>query len=191
MRSVLAVALLVLMAAWVATAQEVFVDYDASIEAGKYSSFDWVPTPETSLEEIDPQLHSQVKNAIEYHLTRGGLVQVATTPELLVTYHTEVVGLVRLDAASYGYDYGPWWTWDPDWGEHAGDYRQKVRTYPRGSLIIDIWDMATGTVVWRGTVVGVVADNPSEAVDELHLALEAMVAKWQEVRPSGAVNSEQ
>ncbi len=181
MRILLVFAMLATLGVAPAGAQTVYVDYDRGVEPGTFTSFDWVPTPETSLQDVDPQLHSQVKNAIEYYLTKGGLTQVDMTPELLVTYHTEVAGLVRLDATSYGYDYGPGWTWDPDWGEEAGDYSKKVRTYPRGTLIIDIWDMATGMVVWRGTVVGIVAETPSDAVDELDEALRAMVAKWQEI----------
>jgi hypothetical protein len=177
------IAMVALMVVAPALAQEVFVDYDSAAVGSEYTSFDWAPTPETSLEEVDAVLHSQVKNAIEYHLARGGLIQDDAKPQLLVTYHTGVAGLVRVDATSYGYDYGPGWEWDPDWGAEAGDYSQKVRTYPRGTLIIDIWDMATGKVVWRGTVVGIVAEEPSEAVDELHQALEAMVAKWHEMRP--------
>ncbi len=164
-------------------AQIVYIDYDRAVAPGSYSTFDWVPTPETSLEEDHPLLHSQVKNAIEYHLVKSGLVQDDMNPELLVTYHTRVTGLVRLDAASYGYDYGPEWQWDPAWGADAGDYSQKVRTYPRGTLIIDIWDMATGMVVWRGTVVGLVPEDPDDAEQEIQAALELMVAKWQEMRP--------
>jgi hypothetical protein len=162
-----------------AGAPTVYIDHDRAVAPGSFSTFDWVPTPETSLEEVSPLLHSQVKNAIEYHLVRGGLIQDDVNPQLLVTYHTRVVGLVRLDAASYGYDYGPQWQWDPAWGDEAGDYSQKVRTYPQGTLIIDIWDMATGMVVWRGTVVGLVPEDPDDAEQEIQAALELMVAKWQ------------
>ena len=165
-------------------AQTVYIDHDSAVAPGSYQTFDWVPTPETSLEEDYPLLHSQVKNAIEYHLVRGGLIQDDISPQLLVTYHTRVVGLVRLDAASYGYDYGPGWVWDPAWGDEAGDYAQKVRTYPQGTLIIDIWDIATGMVVWRGTVVGLVPEDPDDAEQEIQAALELMVAKWQEMRPA-------
>jgi len=184
MAKVLAVLAAVATMATVVGAQTVYIDYDRAVAPGSYSTFDWVPTPETSLEEVHPLLHSQVKNAIEYHLVRGGMVQDDMKPELLVTYHTRVTGLVRLDAASYGYDYGPEWVWDPAWGNEAGDYDQKVRTYPRGTLIIDIWDMATGMVVWRGTVVGLVPEDPDDAEQEIQAALAAMVGKWQEMRPN-------
>jgi len=78
----------VLLIAVPTTAQEVFVDYDRAATGTDYTSFDWAPTPETSLEDVDPQLHSQVKNAIEYYLTRGSLAQDDIKPQLLVTYHT-------------------------------------------------------------------------------------------------------
>ena len=166
-----------------AAAQQVFVDYDRGMTRTAYATFDWSPTPETSLEEIDPVLHSQVKNAIEFYLSRGGLAQVEDgMPDLLVTYHTGVSGIVRLDAASYGYDYGPGWTWDPAWGDAAGDFDQKVRTYPRGTLIIDIWDLRAERVVWRGTVVGLVPEDPGSAADEIHDALRAIVDRWRDLQ---------
>jgi hypothetical protein len=181
MRRVIAAASLTVGVALPAFGQQVYVDYDRSMDRSAYSTFDWVPTPETSLQDVDPLLHSQVKNAIEFYLSEGGLIQEDMTPDLLVTYHTGVAGVVRLDAASYGYDYGPEWTWDPAWGAEAGDYTKKVRTYPRGTLIIDIWDLKAEQVVWRGTVVGIVAEAPSTAADEVRAALRKMVDKWREM----------
>lgn len=170
-----------------AAAQQVFVDYDSSMDRAAYETFDWAPTPETSLEEIDPVIHSQIKNAIEFYLSQGGLAQVDEgMPDLLVTYHTGVAGLVRLDAASYGYDYGPDWTWDPAWGDAAGDFDRKVRTYPRGTLIIDIWDLRAERVVWRGTVAGLVPEDPGTAADDIHGALRAIVDRWREMYRMGA-----
>jgi len=165
----------------VATAfgQQVYVDYDRYADFSSYRSFDWVPTPETSLEEEAPTLHALIIEEIEHHLTEAGLVQADVVPDLLVTYHTKIAGLVRLDAASYGYDYGPGWTWDPAWGGAAGDYTQKVRTYPKGSLIVDIWDLAAERVVWRGTVVGLVPENPESASEEVRTALQAIVERWR------------
>jgi hypothetical protein len=168
-----------------AAAQQVFVDYDRGMDRAAYTTFDWAPTPETSLEDVDPVLHSQVKNAIEFYLSQGGLAQADEgMPDLLVTYHTGVTGLVRLDAASYGYDYGPDWTWDQAWGDAAGDFDQKVKTYPRGTLIIDIWDLKAERVVWRGTVVGLVPRDPGSAADEIHAALTAIVARWRDMYQS-------
>ena len=140
MKAMFTVASIALLVAVPGFAQRVYVDYDRGMERGTYSSFDWVPTPETSLKEYDPVLHSQVKNAIEFYLSEGGMIEEDLTPDLLITYHVGVTGIVRLDAASYGFDYGPEWAWDPAWGPEAGDFSKKIKTYPRGTLIIDIWD---------------------------------------------------
>lgn len=180
----------VVLAAGAAFGQQVYVDYDHEADFGSYGSFDWAPTPETSLEGRAPLIHSQIKNGIEFRLTQAGLVQGDLSPDLLVTYHCGVAGLVRLDAASYGYDYGPGWEWDPSWGEAAGDYSQKVRTYPQGTLIIDIWDLAAERVVWRGTVVGLVPGQPEVAAEQIQAALQAIVERWREMRdaaPGAAV----
>jgi hypothetical protein len=175
------VAAAVLVAA-TASGQQVYVDFDQEADFSSYTTFDWAPTPETSLEQVAPSLHAQVVEGIEQHLEEAGLVKADLMPDLLATYHTGVAGLVRLDAASYGYDYGPGWTWDPAWGDAAGDYSKKVRTYPQGSLIIDIWDLAAERVVWRGTVVGLVPENPDQAAGEIQAALQAIVDRWSAMR---------
>jgi hypothetical protein len=175
------VATAVLVAA-TAHGQQVYVDFDRDAIGSSYESFDWAPTPETSLENEAPLLHAQIVTEIEAHLAEAGLVKADLLPDLLVTYHTGIAGLVRLDASSYGYDYGPGWVWDPSWGDAAGDYSQKVRTYPQGSLIIDIWDLAAERVVWRGTVVGLVPENPEDAAAQIEAALRAIVDRWSAMR---------
>jgi hypothetical protein len=182
MRRAPVVAIALVLVASAGFGQQVYVDFDRDADFASYASFDWAPTPETSLEERAPLIHSQIKNGIEYHLTRAGLTEGDLPPDLLVTYHCGVAGLVRLDAASYGYDYGPGWAWDPSWGEAAGDYSQKVRTYPQGTLIVDIWDLAAEQVVWRGTVVGLVPEQPEDAAEAIQEALQAIVERWHEMR---------
>ncbi len=183
MRTAFGIGVAVLLLASPAAAQQVYVDYDRDVNHSSYKTFDWVPTPETSLEEIDPVLHSQVKNAIELYLTEGGLIEAEMTPDLLVTYHTEVVGAVRLDTADYGFDYGPGWVWDPEWGVAEDFAPRKVKTYPQGTLIIDIWDLKANRVVWRGTVLGIVPEDPSSVNEEIHAALRRIVERWREMRP--------
>ena len=52
---------LVLLVAAPATAQKANVDYDRSVDFNAYKTFAWGPTPETSLQEESPLMHSRIK----------------------------------------------------------------------------------------------------------------------------------
>ena len=96
-----------------ASAQKVHVDYDQSVDFSVYKTFAWGKTPETSLQGEAPLMHSRVKNAIEYHLSEGGLVEDTENPDVYVTYHTRTREEVQLHTSSMGYGYGGGWGWDP------------------------------------------------------------------------------
>jgi hypothetical protein len=73
--------------------------------------------------------------------------------------------------------------WDPEWGVADDFAPRKVKTYPQGTLIIDIWDLKENRVVWRGTVLGIVPEDPSTVNEEIHAALRRIVERWREMRP--------
>ena len=47
----------------------VFVDYDENYKASANRTFGWMDTPETSIRDTDPLMHSRIVNAIEHYLT--------------------------------------------------------------------------------------------------------------------------
>ncbi len=172
-----------LLIAGPAAAQKIHVDYDRSIDPSKYETFAWGPTPQTSLKEESPLMHSRMKNAIEYHLTEGGLVEDPENPDIYVTYHTNVEEQVQLNTSSFGYGYGPGWGWSPYWGGGMGmgSSTTTVTKYKRGTLIIDIWDANTKKMVWRGTAEAVVKENPQKAARQTDRVVAKIVKRWEKM----------
>ena len=170
-----------LMMAAPAAAQKVYVDYDRSADFGSYKTFAWGPTPETSVRDQSPLMHSRIKNSIEYHLTEGGLVEDAENPDLYVTYHGSSREETTLHTTGMGYGYGRGWRWDPFWGGRAGfsSSTTTAHTYERGTLVIDIWDAKKKEAIWRGTAQAVVKENPQKAVKQLEKAINKIVKTWQ------------
>jgi hypothetical protein len=174
---------LALLAALPATAQKVYVDYDRSANFEAYKTFAWGETPETSLQGESPLMHSRIKNAIEYHLTEGGLVEDTENPDLYVTYHTNSKEEVQLSTTGMGYGYGGGWGWDPFWGGMGGMGTSTTtsHTYERGSLIIDLWDAKSKQAIWRGTAQAVVKQNPQAAAKQIDKAIAKIVKRFDKM----------
>jgi hypothetical protein len=178
----IAIALAFLVAA-PAAAQKVYVDYDRTADLTSYRTFAWGDTPEASLSDNNPFIHSRIKNAIEYYLTKGGLTEVESDPDLYVTYYGESGEKVSFMTTSvgWGYGYGPGWYWDPYWGSMGGMTTTTPIVHEAGTLVIDIWDAKTNNLVWRGTLEGTIPENPQKLSKKVESGIAKIVKKWQKM----------
>jgi hypothetical protein len=164
------------------------VDYDRDADLSKYRTFAWANTPETSLEKVNPFMHSKIVNSIEYYLTEGGLTENTDDPDLFVTYHTNGKEEVRVDTSHFGYGYGGGYYASPYWGGGyygsvgIGTSTSTVRKYVRGTLLIDIWDARKNTLVWRGGAEDVVKSDPVKVAKQIDRALAKIVKKWDSMK---------
>jgi hypothetical protein len=170
-----------------AAAQKVYVDYDRSADIESYKTFAWGETPEASLSDNNPLMHSRIKNGIEYYLVKGGLTEDVDNPDLYVTYHGEATEKVSYMTTTVGYGgyggygYGPGWGWDPYWGGVGGMSTTTPIVHEAGTLIIDIWDARTNNIVWRGTMTGTIPDNPQKGAKKVDKGIEKIVKAWQKM----------
>jgi hypothetical protein len=162
------------------------IDYDRSADFGSYQTFGWADTPETSIADTSPLMHARVKRAIETRMIRGGMEEVPDDPDLWVTYHTDEKQELSLNTTTYGYGYGSrmYWNpyWNPYWRGGVGHSETTVRSYTRGTLIIDAWDAKTKNLVWRGTVEAVVSENPEKDAKMIEKAIDKMTEEWRKKR---------
>jgi hypothetical protein len=167
-----------LLFAMPAAAQKVQIDYDRTVDFSKYETFAWAYTPETSLEEVSPLMHSRLKNAIEDEFGKGGARQVDEDPDVYITYHTNSKEEVRYNTTHMGYGYGGGWYW----GGGLGSSTTTAYTYERGTLIIDIWDAKTKNMVWRGVITATVKANPEKNAKLIDKGVEKLSKKWQKMK---------
>jgi hypothetical protein len=188
---VFVVAALLLMAA-PAFAQKVYIDYDKDYDFDSTETFAWAKTSETSVEDVNPLMHSRIVNAIEHYLTMGQLREVESDPDLYVTYHTSTKENLSLNTTSFGYGYPGGW-----YGGYYGGYgyggmgmgstSTTVSTYETGTLVVDAWDPRTEKLVWRGTATNVtVSDNPDKMMKRIDKSLSKIVKKWQDLKKKQA-----
>ena len=149
-----------------AQAQKPQIQWNNNYDFDAVQTFAWQDTPETSLEERNPFMHSLIKNTIEAELATSGLTEVDADPDIWVNYHASTTTDVQLRTDSYGYSFGGYGM--AGWGYYgmaAGPVSSTTRAieYTKGTLVIDIWDAASKELVWRGTVSDTLPDNVQKA----------------------------
>jgi hypothetical protein len=188
MRKSLGLVVMVVLFAMPAAAQKVYVDYDRNAIKNDYKTFAWQDTGPT-MQEYAPLMHTRIKNGIEHYLTKGGHIEDLDNPDLYVTYHTSSKEEVQFSVTGYGYGYGAGWGWSPYWGgpsASGGGASTTVSTYEKGTLVIDIWDAKTKEIVWRGSAIATIPEDPKKGEKLINKALEKMVKQFHETKAKEA-----
>jgi hypothetical protein len=163
----LAAAFLLSALALPALAQKPNIQWNNQYDFDAVETFAWQPTPDTSLQQQNPFMHSLIKNTLEAELATSGLTQVESDPDVWVNYHASTSTDVQLRSDSYGYGFGAYGM--GGWGYYGmapvGNVSTTTRVveYRRGTLVVDIWDAASKELVWRGEVSDTMPDNPQKA----------------------------
>lgn len=124
----------------IALAQSVTHDFDRTANFSNYRSYAWVRG--TSLD--DPLNHNRIVRAVDTQMASKGLAIVDATanPDLLVAYHATFDKSLEINGLASGwggYRFG---------GMRTGTARADEITV--GTLVIDLVDAKTRTIVWRG-----------------------------------------
>jgi Domain of unknown function (DUF4136) len=130
--------ILTLLVALGAFAQKVTVEFDPAVDFSKFRTF---AIRDGQLNSKNPALNSElvkkrIEAAIERDLTAKGLVVSSERPDLNMRYHFGSARKVEAEAYPAGWR---------GWGTRV------VRVpYTEGTLVIDLRDANTRSLVWRG-----------------------------------------
>ena len=191
-RSVLVV--IAMLAAAPAFAQKIYIEYDQDYDGSNIETFAWTETEGTSLAQTSPGLHSKIVETLGSYIKESGIEQVDDNADVYVTYHGSSKEELSVNTSSMGYGYPSGWGYGA-YGGYGGYYGRyyggvyggssttTVSSYRVGTLVVDIWDAETETLVWRGIAAGiVVAENPRKLDTNIEKAVRKMVGKWRKIK---------
>jgi len=123
----------------IALAQGVTYDFDKSVNFNAYRSYGWVPGRQVG----DALVDQRIVAAIDAQLAAKGLVKVDRAgADLKVAYHAAFDRDLQINGFGSG------------WGGYRfGGYRSGTARTEQilvGTLVVDLVDAATNTIVWRG-----------------------------------------
>lgn len=126
-------------------------DYRPGMDFSGYRQYQWKTVAMEQTDDIrvnNPLLHERFRQAIDSALVRSGFAFGAPA-DFLITYNYSIQ--TRLESepigTTFGFGVGRYHRYS-EVGFGSGTY---VRQYDVGILAIDLIDIHTGTLVWRGT----------------------------------------
>ena len=161
-----------------ALAQTVKADYDKKTDFKKYKTFSFrkgtpAPTP-FAQERIEAAIAGQLKS-------RG--MSPSDTPDLLVFTHTQLGKEQRMDSTTFGYGGYPGWG---GWGGGFATSSVMVTEIPIGTVVVDLVDATSDTLLWRGVASDTLLTNPTPEKSEkrINKAIAKLFYKYP-VTPGG------
>jgi hypothetical protein len=144
-------------------AQQVKTDYDRSANFSQYKTYSW-----GKVQTQDPLWVDRIKGAVNTALTAKGMTPVASGGDVSVVAIEMTKSQQSLDTFYNGFG-GGW-----RWGGGFGDATTTVHNYKVGTLVVDLFDAKTKTIIWRGSSSDTLSDKSDKNIKNLDKGAEKM-----------------
>lgn len=163
--------ILVLVVGGCGTSPHVNFDYDHDVDFSSYRTYAWVGSDTLA---ADPLMRQRIVSAIDEQLAAKGLTKTDASPDLYVLAAGSTSDETVVDTDHYGYGYGPGWYY----GGAPMSSRTTVTRYTRGTLVVDLSDARTKSLVWRGTASDIMAEDPAVNTEKVRVAVQQMFERY-------------
>ncbi|TVL99763.1 MAG: DUF4136 domain-containing protein [Candidatus Brocadia sp. WS118] len=157
-------------------------DYDREYNFNQYKTYRWPADSEIDKNDVlarNSLVYKRVQAAVDKELkAKGFTLQESGETDFVVVAHAGVKDKMQI----HQYGGGRYGWYDPWWGPYGG--YTDVSYYQEGTLVIDIVDLKSKELAWRGTGSGVVKEynNPDKMQKDLNAAVAKVLANF----PPGA-----
>ena len=179
------VAMLIVSAS--ASAQDVSYNFDMTADFTKYKTYKWEKHPNS--QDVDSLTITQLGAAFDTALAKKGLTKIETgTPDMIIVYQLAVKQEKELSTFTSGYSTGPGWG-GAYYGGGGGFYggsstsTTSVYTITTGSAALDMYDLSTKKLIWRGIASKTMDVNakPDKRQKNMAKAAEKLLKKYPPV----------
>jgi hypothetical protein len=151
------------------------VDYDQKVDFSKFKTF----TLKAGTPAQTPFGQERLEEAVAAALTSKGWSKATEgSGDAQVVTHAQFSTQKVADVTTFGYGGYPGWY---GWGGSFGTSSVSVREIPMGTLILDIVDSSTNTLIWRGMASDTMVDNPDKMKKKVDKALAKLLKNFPPV----------
>lgn len=163
---------------------KVVSDYDKTVDFSKYETFEYYGWAEESDKILNRFDRDRIEQAFGEEFAARGLKYVEEGGDLIVTLFIVVEDKTQKTASTthhggggyYGgyYGYGPGYGWGPSYSTTTvSEYDYQV-----GTLVCDVFDAESKTLIWEGIGTGTVDENPNNRDKNIPKAVKAIMAQY-------------
>jgi uncharacterized protein DUF4136 len=164
-RTIFASAGLALLFATASFAQQVRTDYDRSANFSQYKTYSW-----EKVQTQDPLWVDRIKEAVNATLTLKGLTPVESGGDIAIVAMETTQNQRTLNTFYDGFGGG--WRWRGFGG--MGTATTTVDNYKVGTLVVDLFDPQTKTLIWRGSASDTLSDKSDKNIKNLDKGVQKM-----------------
>jgi hypothetical protein len=153
------------------SAQQVRTDYDRNANFAQYKTFQW-----ERVSTKDPLNVDRIKNAVNAALSAKGWTQVESGGDVCVMAVQMTQDQQTLNTFYDGFGGG--WRWRRFGGGGLGEATTTTETYKVGTLVVDLFDAKTKTLIWRGSASDTLSNNSTNNIKNLDKGVEKMFKQF-------------
>ena len=146
-------------------AQQVKTDYDRSAKFSQYKTYSW-----EKVQTQDPLWVERIKGAVNAALTAKGWRPVESGGDVAVIAIETTQNQQTLNTFYDGFGGG--WGWRGGGG--FGDATTTESNYKIGTLVVDLFDAHTKTLLWRGSSSDTLSDKSDKNIKNLDKGVQKM-----------------
>ncbi len=147
-------------------AQQVTTDYDRSADFNQYKTFSW-----ENVHTQNPLWVDRIKSAVDSALAAKGWTLVDSGGS--VSIMAMEMNQTHQTLNTYYDSFGGGWRWG-GWGDSFGDSTTSESTYKVGTLVVDLFDSKTKTLIWRGSASDTLSDQSDKNIKHLDKAVDKL-----------------
>jgi len=148
-------------------AQQVKTDYDRNADFNQYKTFSW-----ENVHTENPLWVDRIKSAVNSALAAKGwtLVDSGGTVSIMAME----INQTHQTLNTYYDGFGGGWGWRGWGGAGFGDATTTTSTYRVGTLVVDLFDSKSKTLIWRGSASDTLSDKSDKNIQHLDKAVDKL-----------------
>jgi len=148
-------------------AQQVKTDYDRNADFNQYKTFSW-----ENVHTENPLWVDRIKSAVNSALAAKGWTLVDSGGS--VSIMAMEMNQTHQTLNTYYDGFGDGWGWRGWGGGGFGDATTTTSTYRVGTLVVDLFDSKTKTLIWRGSASDTLSDKSDKNIKHLDKAVDKL-----------------
>src|ERR1035438_5580165 len=164
-RTILATVGIALLCATASFAQDVKTDYDRDADFNQYKTYSWERG-----QTQDPLWVDRIKEAVNATLTAKGWKPVESGGDVAIVAIETTQTQSTLNTFYDGFGGG--WRWRRGGG--FGDSTTTVDNYQVGTLVVDLFDAKSKSLIWRGSSSDTLSDKSDKNIKDLDKGVQKM-----------------